>query len=58
MKVLAIDLAFASIYDFLKGGTPFCSKGVAKNKDKIASDLFFLLGLFHYPMYPFAKVAC
>lgn len=55
MKVLAIDFVFASIYDFLKGGTPFYSKGATKNKYKFASDFFFLLGPFPLSNVPFYK---
>jgi hypothetical protein len=53
VKVLAIDLAFASICDMLKGGTPFCSKVAIENKDKFAYDLFFLLGPFPLSNVPF-----
>jgi hypothetical protein len=45
IKVLAIDLAFASICDLLRGGMPFCGKVATKNKDMLAFDLSFLLGV-------------
>jgi hypothetical protein len=44
VKVLAIDLTFASISDLLKDGMAFCGKVAVKNKDMFAFDLFFLLG--------------
>jgi len=51
MKVSAIDLTFASMFDLLRCGTPLCGKVAAENKDKFAYDLFFLLqGLLHCPM--------
>jgi hypothetical protein len=55
MKVLAIDLAFALIFDLLKGCTPFYSKDAAKNKDKFAFKLFFLLGPFPLSNVPFCR---
>jgi hypothetical protein len=55
MKVSTIDLAFVSICDLLKGGTPFCDKVATKNKKKFASNLFFLLGPFPLSNVPFCK---
>jgi hypothetical protein len=52
MKGSIIDLTF---YDLLKGGTPFCGKVAVENKDKIASDLFFLLGPFPISNVPFCR---
>jgi hypothetical protein len=51
MKVSAIDLTFASMFDLLRCGTPLCGKVAAENKNKFAYDLFCLLqGLLHCPM--------
>jgi hypothetical protein len=46
VKVLAIDLVFVSICDLLIGGTPYCGKIVAENKENFASNFFSLIGAF------------
>jgi hypothetical protein len=46
VKVSTIDLAFASMLNLLRCGTPLCGKVGTKNKDKFAYDLFFLLRPF------------
>jgi len=43
MKVSTIDLAFASMLNLLRCGTPLCGKVGTKNKDKFSYDFFFLL---------------
>jgi hypothetical protein len=45
VKVSTIDLAFFSVPNLLRCGTPLCGKVGTKNKDKFAGDLF-LLGSF------------
>ncbi len=55
MKGSTIDLTFVSIYDLLKGGTPFCGKVAVENKEKFASDLFFMLGPFPLSNVPFCR---
>jgi hypothetical protein len=46
VKVSPIDLAFASMPNLLRCGTPLFGKVGTKNKEKIVYDLFFLLGHF------------
>jgi len=43
VKVSTIDLAFASMPNFLRCRTPLCGKVGTKNKDKFSYDFFFLL---------------
>jgi len=46
VKVSTIGLAFTSMPNLLRFGTPLCGKVGTKNEDKFAYDLFFLLGPF------------
>ncbi len=46
MKVSTIDLAFVSMLNLLRCGTPLCGKVGTKNKDKFSYDFFFLLQPF------------
>jgi hypothetical protein len=46
VKISTINLAFASMSNLLRCGTPLCGKVGTNNKDKFAYDLFFLLGPF------------
>jgi hypothetical protein len=55
MKVSAIGLAFALIYDLLISGMPLCDKVATKYKDIFAFNLFFLLGPFPLSNVPFCR---
>lgn len=46
VKVSTIDLTFTSMFDLLRCGTLLSGKVAIENKDKFASDCFFLLGPF------------
>jgi hypothetical protein len=50
VKISTIDLAFVSMSNLLRCGTPLSGKVGTNNKDKFAYDLFFLLGPFAFTM--------